>query len=46
MENLLVSVNAVGPILLLVALGAVLRRRGAIDDAFVEKANQLARAPR
>lgn len=42
MQNLLLSVNAVGPILLLVALGALLRRKGAIDDAFVKKANTLA----
>lgn len=42
MNNLLLSINAVGPILLLVALGAFLRRKGAIDDAFVKKANTLA----
>lgn len=42
MQNLILSINAVGPILLLVALGALLRRKGAIDDAFVKKANTLA----
>lgn len=42
MQNLVYSINAVGPILLLVGLGALLRRRGAIDDGFVKKANTLA----
>lgn len=42
MQNLLLSINAVGPILLLVLLGAVLRKKGAVDDAFVKKANKMA----
>ena len=32
MQNFLLSVNAVGPILLLVLLGTFLRKKGAIDE--------------
>ncbi len=42
MQNFLLSVNAVGPILLLVLLGTFLRKKGAIDEEFVKKANKLA----
>ncbi|MDO5562411.1 MAG: AEC family transporter [Synergistaceae bacterium] len=42
MESILLSVNTVGPILILVLIGIILRHRGIIDDEFAEKANKLA----
>lgn len=42
LQNVLLSINAVGPILLLVLLGRLLRKKGAIDEPFVTKASKLA----
>lgn len=42
LQNIVHSINTVGPVLLLVLLGRYLRSRGLIDEPFIQKANKLA----
>ncbi len=41
LENLLYSVNAILPIFILVLIGAGLKKRGVVDDSFVEAADKI-----